>query len=206
MPLDKQQKHHLDFAQAFNNLTANVSFEQLTPPFPILAAFAASIAMPLLLIGYAHGPFGRLSLGRRFWLAMGTAAGFWLLLIVWLAAVTEKSISSEFGFDVVAGAAIMLTAGLVVYSIWGIASFGFTLLMLACLAEKAETLNLDAWAAAYGQGHGMHAFTKDRITVLIGTGFAEEREGQLRLRGYFALRFAGLVYFVARVFAVAIEK
>ena len=180
--------------------------ELLAPPLAIWAALVASIAMPFLLIGYAHGPFSRLSLGQRFWAAMGTAVALWVVMIVWIAADTTRSAHAEMMFDLIAGAAVLLTAGLVVYSFWALASFGFTILMLVCLAKKGKPLSLDAWADAYGHEHSMRAFTQDRITVLVGMGLAEEHEGRIRLTGSFAASFARFVYFVARVFAVAIEK
>jgi len=181
-------------------------FDLFLPPPAISAALAASITMPLLLVGYAHGPFRRLSLGQRFWAAMGTAATLWVIMIVWLLTGAETRAYQDLMFDATAGAAILLTAGIVVYSIWALASFGFTVLMLICLDKIVEPLSLETWANSYGQGHGMRAFTQDRIAVLIGIGLADERDGKLRLIGGFAARFAAFVLFVAHVFAVAIEK
>ena len=160
--------------------------------------------MPLLLAGYARGPFRRLSLGRRFWLAMATASSCWAMLMIMVA--TQASISTEFVFDLTAGAAILLTAGLVVYSIWSLASFGFTVLMLLCLAERNEALSLESWAAAYGQGDGMHAFTHDRVAVLVGAGLAEVSDERINLKGISASRFTALVISVAHLFAIPIEK
>jgi hypothetical protein len=177
----------------------------LAPPLPILAAFAASIAMPFLLMIYARWP-GRISLTQRFWLAMGTAAGSWLFVIGWVTAIAERNASPELLFDMAAGVAILLTAGLFVYSIWSLASFGFTILMLVSLAHKGGALSRDAWADCYGQGHGMNAFTQDRITVLVEMGLVIRHDDQLRLNGPFATRFAKLVIFVAHVFGIRIEQ
>jgi len=182
-----------------------MTFADLAPPFAILAALAASIAMPFLLIAYARGPFSRVSLAQRFWLAMGTAAGSWLLVIGWIIAAAERSTPPELMFDVAAGGAILLTAGLVVYSIWSLASFGFTILMLVSLAHKGEALSRDAWADCYGQGRGMTAFTLDRIAVLTRMGLVVEHDDQVRLSGPLATRFARLVLFVTHIFAIDIE-
>jgi hypothetical protein len=129
-----------------------------------------------------------------------------MVAVIHIAAITESSTSAEYGFDVIAGAAVLLTAGLIVYSIWALASFGFTVLMLACLAAQDNAVSIDTWADAYGEGQGMRAFTRDRIGVLTALGLARERDGQVRLSGGLAAGFAGLVICVARVFAVEIDR
>lgn len=181
-------------------------FELLVPPYPILAAIVASIAMPFLLVGYARGPFRRLTLGRRFGFAMGTAASAWILATIWIATSANTGTPTGLIFDVLAGAAIFMTASLVIYSIWALASFGYTTLMLVCLGNEDKPLTIDDWAAAYGHGYGMYSFAHDRVAVLTGTGLATRHDNQIRISGPLAGYFASFVVFVANVFAIDIEK
>jgi hypothetical protein len=180
-----------------------MTFSQLLPPFAIATAIAASLAMPVLLAVFARGPFARLALGRRFWFAMGTAVATWLLALATHAASAPTLASLM--LDACAGAVILATAGLVVYSVWSLACFGFTTSMLLSLDDAGRALSLEAWADAFADGHGMRAFVQDRAAFVTGMGLAVEEDGRLRLHGEFAVRFADLIRSVARVFAMRMD-
>lgn len=179
---------------------------QWLPPAPVTAAFAVGLAMPLLLAGFARVPGGRLSLSHRFWLAMGTALAAWLIATGLHATWHTNGMGVEFLLDAGAGAMVLVTAGLVVYSIWSLTCFGFTVSMLGCLAETDGPLSLDAWAAAYGNRGGTEGLTRDRIAVLTAMGLAFEDQGHVRLASPLAVRLAWAVRLVSVIFAIKVAE
>lgn len=178
----------------------------MLPAPPIFAALALSLTMPLLLSVLGRAPFNRLSPGKRFGLTQLIVLGAWLAGLAWTSASYREAEHAALWFDAVAGAAILLTAALAIHSIYSLASYGFTVSMLDCLAHQDHPVSLEAWAASYGGQRGMAAFTRDRIAVLVNLGLAVQQADEVRLSGPFALRFGKLVHLIARLFAVKMEE
>jgi hypothetical protein len=179
---------------------------QLIPPQPVLAALFSALLMPILLAGFSRGRFATLSPGKQFWLTLATSICVWLAVII----VGYREIDSRqpevFMFSLLAGAAILVTAGLFLYSVWSLACFGFTTTMLISVAESGSSLPAEQWANAYGGGHGMRAFTIDRISVLQAMKLIRLDGEHVHLRNRRAAWFSKLVKMSFRVFAVRPER
>ena len=179
---------------------------QMIPPQAIWGALLAAGLMPILLAGFSRSMFSTLSPGKRFWLALIASFGIWLSITIFgLDDIYSRSVE-ELAVDMLAGAFIIFTAGLVLYSVWSLACFGFTKTMLTSIAEAKNPQTGEQWASLYGNGHGMQAFTHDRIRVLVAMKLAREHQGSVFLSGRTAVLFSRLVRLSFRVFAIRVGK
>ena len=179
---------------------------QLIPPQPVLAALFAAGLMPILLAGFSRGWFSAISPGKQFWLTLATSIGIWFAITFAGFREIETGQPGVFIFSVLAGAAILVTAGLSLYSVWSLACFGFTTTLLISIAGANSSLPPELWANSYGGGHGMRAFTNDRIRVLQAMGLIRVHGEHVHLSSRSAVWFSRLVQISFRVFAVRIEK
>jgi hypothetical protein len=183
-----------------------MDLNQFLPPLPIWTALIAAGLMPLLLAVFSRGKFSALPPGKRFWLTLATSFVFWLSIIIFGLTDIDSNSVKDIVFDLLAGMAIVLTSGLVLYSVWSLACFGFTTTMLTSIDDSSSPLTAEQWANLYGDGHGMQAFTNDRIRVLLAMKLVRENQGRLFLSGSAAMQFSRLVKLSFRVFAVRLEK
>ncbi len=179
---------------------------QLIPPQPVLAALFAAGLMPILLAGFSRGWFSAISPGKQFWLTLATSVGIWLAITFAGYREINPGQSGVFIFSVLAGAAILVTAGLFLYSVWSLACFGFTTTMLISIADANSPLPSEQWENSYGGGLGMRAFTNDRIRVLHAMRLIRLDGERVCLSNRRAVWFSRLVQMSFRVFAVRIEK
>lgn len=153
----------------------------LLPPLPVAAALAVAVLKPLMLALYARVGRGRTSPGRRFVLVILTTTVLWFVIL--LAAPCHGELGDVMRvLDVSAGGAVLLTADLVLYSVWSLASYGFTVSMIRTLASSPEPLSLEEWAAAYGEGAGIARFAVDRAGVLTHMNLAYRTTSGVGLR------------------------
>ena len=179
---------------------------QLIPPQPVLAALLATGLMPVTLAGFARGWFSTLSPGKQFWLTLTTSIAVWVAITFAGYREIDSEQTGVFMFSVLAGSAILLTAGLFLYSVWSLACFGFTTTMLISISDADSPLPPEQWANSYGGGHGMRAFTNDRIQVLQAMRLIRVQGEHVYLSNRSAFWFSRLVQISFRVFAVRIEK
>ena len=119
----------------------------------------AACLLPLLLMALAHGPLREPRPGRRFLVAAGLDFSLWL---GWLFLQPEWELA-----DLTAGGLVLLTAYLVGFTLWTLIAWGFTLTMLRALASAKGPVSMDEWVVEYTGGHNLHAFGKDRLSLLL---------------------------------------
>ena len=175
---------------------------ELIPPHPVLAALIVTFFMPFLLAGFSRRWFSAMSPGNQIWLTLGTSSVIWLAITFAGNGKINTGQSGAFTFSLIAGAAIILTAGLVLYSVWSLACFGFTTTMLISLANAQSPLSPEEWENSYGSGLGMQAFTDDRIRVLQGMQLIRLKGEEVYLSSRIAIWFSRLVQLSFRIFAI----
>ena len=137
------------------------------------AAIGLSIALPLLLLGYARIAATGGS-GRRFRLGCVSIIAFY--------AVACVALPGQRHFDDVLGGLLLLaTAMMFVYILFSLLAWGFTLTLLTALVKAGRPLTLEQWAVAYMQGGDLGAFTHNRLKLLVGAGMVIVAEGKLAL-------------------------
>jgi len=153
------------------------------------AAICLSVALPLLLLGYAQIP-GIRGAGNRFRIGCVTVAG--LFAIACIALPGERQLD-----DVIGGILLLATAVLLVYVFWSLLAWGFTLTLLTSLAQAGRPLTEEQWAAAYMQGGNLGAFARNRLKLLLGSGMvvAGNEKVSTTAKGLMVARLVKLVRF-----------
>ena len=137
------------------------------PPPPLLFAMAGAVLMPLLLLLLSKGPRALRRPGPRLKASILAGVIVWLVLL----GVSGKVPGV---FDGLAGAAILLAAAILSFILWSLIAWGFTINMLGVLAKAGRPLGPEAWAAAYSGGKGLDEICRDRMGLVLGSGFACE--------------------------------
>jgi hypothetical protein len=141
-------------------------------PGPLqITAIALSALLPLLLFVYARIGIFR-GAGRLF------RAGCLTIIALYAAACLGLPWPRDIG-DVVGGALLLTTAILLCHVFWSLLAWGFTVTLLTALASSAQPLTLEQWASAYMQGGDLSGFAHNRLSLLIGSGTAVSRNGQV---------------------------
>jgi hypothetical protein len=130
-----------------------------------------SAMLPLLLLAYAKAGLFR-GAGRLFRAGCLTIVA--LFAAAWLALPGPQDVG-----DVVGGAFLLMTAILLFHVFWSLLAWGFTVTLLTALAAAAQPLTLEQWASAYMQGGDLSGFAHNRLSLLIGSGTAVSRNGQV---------------------------
>jgi hypothetical protein len=164
------------------------------PSAPILTSLVAALALPLVLAALSHGPWKVAAAGRRFLVAATlTAAGWGVSLLP-----AERGTAA----DVVAGAFILLAAGLAEFTLWTLIAWGFTTSLLRTLARENRPVSLEEWVAAYTGGRAADAFAQDRLGILFRFGMAFRENGRVLMTPRRGLRTARLAWALRRVFGL----
>jgi hypothetical protein len=174
------------------------------PPSEIFAAIIACAILPVLLLVLGREIFRRMSLGRRFVVAVFGAIVVWVVLIlilpVWGVGDAEVRL-----VNLIAGALVMVTGVLVAFSLWSLLAYGFTISMLLSLAQSGTPLALDEWRQTYG-GVGLEQFGQDRIGVLLGFRLVRQKAERLEIVSGRGQLFAGLVHIADVLFSIDRES
>jgi hypothetical protein len=157
-------------------------------PGPVqTVAICLSVALPLLLLGYAQLPSIR-GAGRRFRIGCVTATGIFTVACI--------ALPGERNFDDVLGGILLLaTAMLLIYLIWSLLAWGFTLTLLTALAKAGTPLTEEEWAAAYMQGGDLGTFAHNRLKLLLGSRMVALSDGKVAAttKGMAVVRLVRLV-------------
>ena len=135
------------------------------------AAICLSIALPLLLLGYACIAATGGS-GRRF--RLGCISVVVLFAIACIVLPGQRRLD-----DVLGGLFLLATAMMFCYILFSLLAWGFTLTLLTALVKAGRPLTLEQWAAAYMQGGDLGTFTHNRLKLLIGSGLVVTADGRL---------------------------
>ncbi|TQF29566.1 hypothetical protein [Bradyrhizobium sp. UNPA324] len=135
------------------------------------AAIGLSIALPLLLLGYARIAATGGS-GRRF--RLGCVSVVTLYAIACIALPGERHLD-----DVLGGIFLLATAMMLCYVLFSLLAWGFTLTLLTSLVKAERPLTLEQWAVAYMQGGDLGTFTHNRLKLLVGAGMVITADGRL---------------------------
>lgn len=133
------------------------------------AAISLSIALPLLLIGYARIIPGS---GRRF--RLGCVSVFVLFVIACIALPGQRNVE-----DVLGGLFLLATAIMLCYVLFSLLAWGFTLTLLTSLVQAGRPLTSEQWASAYMQGGDLGTFAHNRLKLLVGSGLVTTADGRL---------------------------
>ena len=167
---------------------------QLACPYPVWTALLSLVLLVGLLVAVAHGPWRIDKPGSRFKLCAVAASSVWCML----QATTDVSHLS----DLIAGASVLMGGLLAAFTVWSLIAWGFTTSLLLCLYNAEHPPTLDEWVNAYTEGRNVEGFARDRASVLLYLGVAQERGGGLRItrgRGHLV---AAISTRLARVFGV----
>lgn len=134
-------------------------------------AICLSTALPLLLLGIAQIP-GIRGAGRRFRIGCMTAGVFFAIACIVLPGERHAE-------DVSGGVLLLATAMLLVYVLWSLLAWGFTLTLLTALAQARKPLTEEQWAAAYMQGGDLGTFAQNRLRLLLGSGMVVTADGRI---------------------------
>ncbi len=134
-------------------------------------AICLSVALPLLLLGYAriaviHGA------GRRF--RLGCLSVIVLFVIACIAVPGPRHLD-----DLVSGVLLLMTAMMLCYVLFGLLTWGFTLTLLTALVQAGRPLTSEQWAAAYMQGGDLGTFAHNRLKLLTGSGMVTMADDKL---------------------------
>jgi len=157
------------------------------PSWTLLSAVLAGLLMPAALVLVSIGPARIGRPGLRVPAAVLACAALWAAL---LAARAGPAADMS---DLVAGAMLLATIALCVYSAWALIVYGFTISMLVVLDDAGAPLPIEDWSRRYGGGLGLEAMLEDRLRVLVGLGLVAREGASVRLSGPLAAGFAGAV-------------
>lgn len=103
----------------------------------------------------------------RFLAAVAVCCLLWAVGTGWLMWVSDQS-----WFDVLAGAAILVTATVAWGILWSLVCWGFTTSLLAALCGLGGPASRQAWFRAYGGGSSIENFADNRLSILLALGLA----------------------------------
>lgn len=135
------------------------------------AAIGLSVALPLLLLGYARIAATGGS-GRRF--RLGCVSVIALYIIACIALPGERRLD-----DMLGGLFLLATAMMLCYVLFSLLAWGFTLTLLTALVKAQCPLTLEQWEMAYMQGGDLGTFTHNRLKLLVGAGMVITTDGKL---------------------------
>src|SRR4051794_32069777 len=181
-------------------------FTAFIPPLPVAAALIASVLLPLLLVALAHRPFRVERPGKRFCIAIILCGVAWITGVFVGASLVGPDTGAVFVVDIAAGAMILMTAVLVMYSAWTLLLFGYTVALLRTLFLKGVPVDLEEWACSYGEGAGLYLLMQDRVALITKCGLLIERGDQLILYGKIARWLAAVAQLGMRIFGLAVDK
>jgi hypothetical protein len=138
------------------------------PPPALGAAMASAAAIPALLWLLGSGPHSFRAPGPRF-----RAAVLFALLLLLTSLLLIALTSKVDVVDALAAVAIVGAAAVMSFIAWSLLAWGFTLNMLLVLAAETRAVSHTDWVAGFTRGADMGRLTTDRISVLLGAGFAE---------------------------------
>lgn len=134
-------------------------------------AICLSMALPLLLFVYAQACSIR-SAGSRFRISCVTSV--MLFLIACITVPGERHVD-----DVVGGTLLLATAMLLIYVIWSLLAWGFTLTLLTTLARSERPLTEADLAAAYAKGGDLGTLAHNRLKLLLRSGLVVADDGKV---------------------------
>jgi hypothetical protein len=141
-------------------------------PGPLqITAILLSLILPLLLFCFARLP-GRHGAGRLFRIGCLTVIGLFALASFVLPDQRDAG-------DVLGGILLLATAILLYHVFWSLLAWGFTLTLLTALAGNDRPLTLEQWMSTYMRGGSLAGFAHNRLRLLIGSGMAILKEGQV---------------------------
>lgn len=153
-------------------------------------AICLSGLLPLLLLGYAKIP-GIRGAGNRFRIGCITVAGLFAIACITLPGQRHLD-------DVVGGILLLATAILLIYVLWSLLAWGFTLTLLTALARAGRPLTEAQWAADYMQGGDLATFAHNRLKLLLGSGLVVAADDKIAstAKGLAIVRLVKVVRFV----------
>ncbi len=169
----------------------------IIPSQIVAASFAASAAIPALLLAFSQRSILVRDLRRRLRLCGLLAIALWLGLVLsgdefWR--FDARAIS-----DVIAGALIIVFCILSALIVLLLVAAGVSTTLLVSLSTKSGPVEIEPWLADYGDGFGVEDLFHDRLNLLLGTRAAILRRSTLSLarqaRLPVALLEAAMFYF-----------
>ena len=169
----------------------------LNPGFVIGLALVCGFGMVPVLVLLSHGVLRIESAKTRFLAAVAVCCGVWAVGVGWLMWGSGRS-----WFDVLAGAAILITATVAWGILWSLVCWGFTTSLLAALCGLGSPASRAAWFGAYGGGSSIENFADNRLSILLALGLARVDGDSIALSGTAGRFMAGLVSGLRRFYGV----
>jgi len=141
----------------------------LNIPYWTFGAITISALMPLLLFALRYAPDRIRSPGARFkYSVVLTLGAYFGVMVLGFLLNVELDV-----LDILAAAAILLSATFLSFIFWSLIVWGFTLNMLLSIAPQEKGANIDEWINAYlGEGN-TERLTADRMQILLSARFVE---------------------------------
>jgi len=171
-----------------------MTIPDFVPSHAMTIAFAASAALPLLLILLSHGIIKVRSPGRRFLFAFFISSSLAILsAIIW-----PVDDAAEF----IAAICLYLAVALATFTIWTLIAWGFTLTMLLTIADAKSPWNREEWVLAYTGGKPIEQLARDRLGLLFMLRLAERSGDSVRILPGRGTLFAYATRFLRRLFGM----
>lgn len=157
------------------------------PGVVIGLALVFGLCIVPVLVLLSHGVLRIESAKPRFLAAVAVCCLLWAVgsgLWVWSGSADALANSRAYlWFDVLAGAAILITATVAWGILWSLVCWGFTTSLLAALCGLGKPASKQAWFQAYGGGSSIENFADNRLSILLALGLARVDGDAIALTG-----------------------
>lgn len=172
------------------------------PSAVIKISLLCGIGIFPVLIALSHGSAKIDSAKTRFLVAISVCYVAWFLGVCLLCALDY-----EFSwYDVLASAAIILTATVAWGMLWSLVCWGFTTSLLAALSSLDRPANRERWFRAYGGGSSIADFSDNRLSILLAMGLARFEGSTVTLTGNVGKFMALLVLNLRKFYGISNES